>query len=81
MHFKVLVLTICILEGPEDDSVRVETCCPNKKVSKQLLCLTDTLYIPICVKHFVMVNIKFLKCYYCAAEPENDNTLLKIQLE
>ena len=20
---------ICILEGPEDDSIRIETCCPN----------------------------------------------------
>ena len=22
-------ILVCILEGPEDDSVRVETCCPK----------------------------------------------------
>jgi len=33
------------LEGPEDDSIRIETC-PNKV----LLCLTDTsLYIYTCI--------------------------------
>jgi len=42
-HFKLCEVRICILEGPEDDSIRIETCCPNNKV---LLCLTDTsLYI------------------------------------
>jgi len=36
------------LEGPEDDSIRIETCCPNtiKKHNKGLLCLTEqSLYI------------------------------------
>jgi hypothetical protein len=28
-HFKHFYVRICILEGPEDDSVRIETCCPN----------------------------------------------------
>ena len=23
------IVRICILEGPEDDSIRIETCCPN----------------------------------------------------
>jgi len=39
------------LEEPEDDSVRIETCCLNKIINiiKVLLCLTDTLlYIYIC---------------------------------
>ena len=32
------------LEGPEDDSIRIETCCPNTIINiiKFLLCLTDT---------------------------------------
>jgi len=52
---------MCTLEGPEDDSIRIETCCPNTiKNNKVLLCLTDTsLYIYICVKHFGMVYIQF----------------------
>ena len=31
--------------GPEDDSIRIETCCPNTIINiiKFLLCLTDTL--------------------------------------
>ena len=28
-HFKHCYVRICILQKPEDDSVRVETCCPN----------------------------------------------------
>ena len=28
-HFKHCQVRICILEGPEDDSIRIETCCPN----------------------------------------------------
>ena len=24
---------ICILEGPEDDSIRIETCCPNTTIN------------------------------------------------
>jgi len=27
---KIVNLRICILEGPEDDPVRVETCCPKQ---------------------------------------------------
>ena len=30
----------------------------KKKHNTVLLCLTDTLYIHICVKHFGMANIK-----------------------
>ena len=43
-HFKHCWVRICILEGPEDDSIRIETCCPNTimKHNKVLLCLTDT---------------------------------------
>ena len=50
MHFKHCSVRICILEGPEDDSIRIETCCPNTIINtiKVLLCLTDTsLYIYI----------------------------------
>jgi len=49
------------LKGPEDDSIRIETCCPNtiKKHNKGLLCLTNTsLYIYIRDKHFGMANNK-----------------------
>ena len=28
-HFKRFSVRICILEEPEDDSIRIETCCPN----------------------------------------------------
>ena len=30
MHFKLVNLRICILERPENDTVRVETCCPEQ---------------------------------------------------
>ena len=26
-------IQICFLEGPEDDSIRMETCCPNKTIN------------------------------------------------
>ena len=51
---------------PEDDSIRIETCCPSTIINiiKVLLCLTDTsLYIYICVKHFGMANIKKVFIY------------------
>jgi len=52
-------LWICILDGPEDDSLRIETCCLNNTHNKVPLCLTDTsLYIYICVEHFGMGNVK-----------------------
>ena len=28
-HSKHCQVRICILERPEDDSIRIETCCPN----------------------------------------------------
>ena len=28
-HFKHCYVMICNLEGPEDDSTRIETCCPT----------------------------------------------------
>jgi len=34
-HFK---LRICFLEGPEDDSVRIETCCPSTIINIIKLC-------------------------------------------
>jgi len=67
-HFKHCYVRICILEGPEDDSVRIETCCPNTIINirnKVLLCLTDTsLYIYTCVKQFGMANIKSFEKYW-----------------
>jgi len=45
---QILTVRICILEGPEADSIRIETCCPNTIINKIniFLCLTDTsLYI------------------------------------
>jgi hypothetical protein len=31
-------LTFLILEGPEDDSVRIETCCPNTIINTIKVC-------------------------------------------
>ena len=44
---------------PEDDSIRIETCCSSTIINIIiLLCLTDTsLYVYIRVKHFGMANI------------------------
>ena len=53
---------ICILEGPEDDSIRIETRRLNTitNTTNYFLCLTDTsLYICTCVKHFGIANIKY----------------------
>ena len=48
------------LEGPEDDSIRIETCCPSTIINiKVLFCLIDiSLYFYICVKHFGTANFK-----------------------
>ena len=43
---KTQIITYCFLEGPEDDSMRIETRYPStiikKKRKKVVLCLTDT---------------------------------------
>jgi len=60
-HFKHCQVRIYILEGPEDDSIRIETCCPNTIINiiKVLLCLTDTsLYIYICCKLLLQPCVK-----------------------
>ena len=37
---------ICILEGPEDDSIGIETCCPNRIINTKSCFVFDTsLYI------------------------------------
>jgi len=59
------------LEGPEDDSIRIETCCPDTLINimKFFLRLTDTsMYIYTCVKHFEMANIKIHKIKYTYTE-------------
>ena len=28
-HFKHCQVRVCVLEGPEDDYIRIETCCPS----------------------------------------------------
>jgi len=37
-HFKQCYVRICILEGPEDDSIRIETCCPNTIINVIQFC-------------------------------------------
>jgi len=31
-------VSICFLEGPEDDSIRIETCCPNTTINVIKFC-------------------------------------------
>jgi len=37
-HFKHRYVKICTLEGPEDDSIRIETCCPNTIINIIKIC-------------------------------------------
>jgi len=37
-HFKHRSVRICILEGPEDDSIGIETCCPNTVINITKFC-------------------------------------------
>jgi len=59
-HFKHCYIRICVLEGPKDDSIRIETCCLNAIINiiKFFFVFDTSLYIYICVKHFGMGNIK-----------------------
>jgi len=52
-----------LIKGPEDDSIRIETYCPNKinKPNKVLSCLTDTsLHIYIDV-HYARMRLSQTK--------------------
>ena len=54
---------ICISEGPEDDSIRIETCCPNTIINiikfffvfDTSLCVCVYIYIYVCVSVCVCV--------------------------
>ena len=52
--YKMHVSLCILLEGPEDESIRIETCCPNtiKKHNKGLLCLTDT---SLCILYILYI--------------------------
>ena len=41
-HFERCHVGICILEGPEDDSVRIETCRPNTIINIIISVVFDT---------------------------------------
>jgi hypothetical protein len=47
-----------ILEGPEDDLVRVETCCPKNNDIIKSFVVFDILYSTFVCKHFEIGNIK-----------------------
>jgi len=40
-HFKNCQARIRFLEGPEDDSIRIETCCPNAIINTIKFCVFD----------------------------------------
>ena len=60
-HFKHCKVRFCILEGPEDDSIRIEIYCPNTIINiiKFFLCVTDTLFY---------IYINFISFYFLSTD-------------
>ena len=52
---------ICTLEGSEDDSIRIETCCPHTKINIIKFCRVSLKHRCTfrCIKNFGMANIRF----------------------
>ena len=63
-HFKHCYVRICILEGPEDDSIRIETCCPNTIINVTKFCCVwlthHCIFIPMAIGCFICVNISLV---------------------
>jgi len=61
LHFNISKQGSIFLERPEDDSIRIETCCPNTIKNIIKVCcvwLTHHCVFYIRVKHFGMANVK-----------------------
>ena len=56
------------LEGPEGDSIRVETCWPNAIMNiikfYRVSMIHHCIFMYVCVKHFGMANIKFVNLMF-----------------
>ena len=42
--YRIIFRPFCILGGPEDDSVRIETCCPNRIIN-----IINLMFIGPCI--------------------------------
>ena len=75
-HFKHCYVRICILEGPEVDSTRIETCCPNTIMNIITFCCVWLIHHCIFIYVLNTLGWQTLILYLVKLKPSTSITIL-----